>query len=204
MKRLLERVMSFKRIRQTILAGIAVPVVMASAIAVFPAAAAKADPTPPAPAATPQAQGQRLERLYQREQNYLGRAQRRLDQAARLATKVQGRIDTLNSQGKDASRLEAALTSLKTSIASAQGYYESARSILDTHAGFDANGQVTDLSQARETVKAAAKAERNFQQTIRQIARKIVHYLAKDRKQIGNAFRGSPATPKSNAQANVT
>lgn len=200
MKQLLARVRNSKWVRHTVLAGIAVPVVLASAIAVFPAAPANADPNSPGTEAAPKSQGQRLERLFKFELNQLGNAQHRLDQAARLVTKVQDRIDSLKSQGKDASKLEKALASLKASIATAQGYYESARSILDTHAGFDANGQVTDPAQARETVTAAAKAERDFQKTIG----KIVRHLAKERKQITKLSKGNQAAPNSNAEANRT
>ena len=36
----------------------------------------------------------------------------------------------------------------------AKPIYESAKGIINSHQGFDANGKVTDLEKAKETVKA--------------------------------------------------
>ncbi len=68
--------------------------------------------------------------------------------------KLQGLIDRLAEHGKDVSDLQAALDAFADAAEGAKPIYESAQSIIDSHAGFDANGKVTDSEQAKETVRA--------------------------------------------------
>ncbi len=165
--------------RAAVMAGLAAAVVFAASFVVVPVAPVLAAPPTPgskpsAPAVAPkpqatrpeQVQGVRLERLFKREQERLEYEQKRLDAAAERATKVQQFIDDQKSKGKDTSGLEAALAAFKDGVATAQGHHETAKGILDTHAGFDANGKVTDLAQARTTVRTAGKAEVQFHRTM--------------------------------------
>ena len=49
---------------------------------------------------------------------------------------------------------EAALDAFNASVKDAKPIYESAKGIINSHQGFDANGKVTDPEKAKETVKA--------------------------------------------------
>lgn len=102
-----------------------------------------------------QLRDQALENFYKREQLAAQEQQLRLDFAGQISTAVDSWITTLNGKGKDTSALQAALTSFKSSIASAQSAHDKGVSILNTHTGFDGNGNVTDHDQARQTLQQA-------------------------------------------------
>jgi len=74
-----------------------------------------------------------------------------VDTDAKLA-KFQERIDKAAGNGKDVTDLQAALDAYSVAIKAAQPKYESMASIVNTHAGFDADGKVTDAEQAKSTV----------------------------------------------------
>jgi hypothetical protein len=73
------------------------------------------------------------------------------------ASKVAARIAALKQKGIDTSSLEAALAAFQGQVAKAKLQHDAAASILGTHAGFDANGKVTDRDAARNTVKTAGE-----------------------------------------------
>jgi len=138
----------------------------------IPSARVFADPAT-SEAKAPVRQYERLERLLKREQNVLVNEQKRLTRAGEIATRVQNYIDNQKAKGKDTSELEAALADFNAAVASAHEDYETAKRILDAKAGFDENGKVVDPAQARETVRAAGKAEREFHQTMRKAVRQL-------------------------------
>lgn len=148
--------------------GLAACALLASATAPVLAAPSESDPTPTpttgAVARPAQNSGDRLEKLYQREQKLLGTQAKQLDRANNLIARAQSRIDQLKGQGRDVSQLDAALSAFKTAVANAQGSYNTAKSALDAHAGFGPNGEVTDASLARSTLKTAGDAMRQFHQ----------------------------------------
>ncbi len=185
------------RARSAVLAGIAGTAMLASAVILAPVSSALADPNPPATATPVHAQGKRLEKLFKREQAVLGTEQKQLDRASELGKKIQDRIDKLKKEGKDTSKLEAALAHLNTAIASAQSFHNAAKSILDTHAGFDASGQVVDAAKARETVATAGKAERDFYKTMR----KSIRELRPDRKEVRNENKNKQPATRSKSPA---
>jgi DNA repair ATPase RecN len=59
----------------------------------------------------------------------------------------------MKAAGKDTSTLEAALAQFQKNIGLAKQKHETAAALLKAHAGFNANGQVTDRPAARETLK---------------------------------------------------
>jgi flagellar hook-length control protein FliK len=151
--------------------GVAACAVLAASLAPAWAAPSAAEPTPTAtttapakPAANVHA---RLTTLLQREKKTLAGEQKRLDVANTLSGKVQDRIDTLRGKSRETSQLESALAGFKSAVASAQGSYNSAKSILDAHVGFDTNGVVTDAAQARNTLKTARNTMRQFHKTMK-------------------------------------
>ncbi len=108
----------------------------------------------------------KLEELYQREQELLKKQTERLARVDERPAKIQARIDKLKAAGKDTKVLEDALAFLKGKLAEAHKAHDNAAAILSTHAGFDANGKVTDVQQAKETLRSAGEAARSAQKAI--------------------------------------
>lgn len=109
-----------------------------------------------------------LEFMLQRQQLWLTGQQQRLDLARQSITITQSFLDQLKNTGEDVSALEAALNTFTTQIAAAQTSHDTAKQILEAKAGFDVNGKVTDMSQARETLKSAHQAMQDAHQILQQ------------------------------------
>jgi hypothetical protein len=159
-----------------LLVGGAIAAAVIGACALAPttvAHAAAAFQTAVPPQSTPaDAQGQpphaRLEKLYADEQKLQTTQQQRLDNTSKVISATQSDIDKQNGLGKDTTALVTALNTYKAAVATAQDEHASAQGILDTHAGFDASGNVTDAAQARTTVQSASQAQREFHLTMNQ------------------------------------
>ncbi len=168
-----------RTVRSVLAASAAACVIFVTTIGSMPTTAAFAAPgvgdgTPPAAGAlaTPESRkGERLERLFKREHNVLTREQNRLTRAGQIATRIQNYINNQKANGKDTSALETALANFNTAVATAQSDHDTAKNTLDASACFDSNGAVTDIAQARVTVRTAGKAERQFYLTMRKAIR---------------------------------
>ncbi|MCL4465807.1 MAG: hypothetical protein M1401_15810 [Chloroflexi bacterium] len=165
--------------RRLAIGSAAALLVAASFLGPVTALAAPPEPTVTAQQANPETAKQavvaRLERVYQREIKVLEGEQTRLDKAANLATKMRQVIDKRKAASKDTKPLEKALDQFTKDVASAQGLHNDAQSILGTHAGFDASGKVTDVEQARKTLRDAGRAELQFH---RQALLAVLHLRA--------------------------
>ena len=69
-----------------------------------------------------------------------------------FVAKTQDRIDRAKENGKDVSAVQAALDDFVSALEEVQPIYESIIDTVNSHPGFDQDGNVTDLEQARETV----------------------------------------------------
>ncbi|NTV36176.1 MAG: hypothetical protein HGA53_04415 [Anaerolineaceae bacterium] len=96
----------------------------------------------------------KLEESYQKHQDWFANQTENL-QKMDDAVRAEELIAKAKENGKDTSKLEAALASFKTTKASAQAAHDKASATLATHAGFDASGKVTDPATARQTLKSA-------------------------------------------------
>lgn len=141
------------------------------------AAASMAQEPQPATNAEKTPDPARLEKAYQRELGLLKAQAERLDRLDERADKFAERIAKLKDEGKDVAVLEKALADFKVKIAAARSQHEEAAIILNTHAGFDANGKVTDVAQASATVKDAGKIMRQIHQELRPTIREMVKVL---------------------------
>ncbi|MBK6791657.1 MAG: hypothetical protein IPG80_03770 [Anaerolineales bacterium] len=74
------------------------------------------------------------------------------DPEAHIA-KFQSMIDKAADSGKDVSNLQSALDAYETALLAAKPQYDAIGSTINTHAGFDADGKVTDAQQAQATLK---------------------------------------------------
>ena len=110
------------------------------------------EPSDP-PAGTTQQSAERLEKIWARLQKAYERQGQMLDRADGMTEKAQGLIDKMEEKGKDVAALQAALDAFEDALKDAHPIYESAKGIINSHKGFDADGKVTDREQALETVK---------------------------------------------------
>jgi uncharacterized protein YukE len=117
--------------------------------------------------------GWRLPHLLKQELLVLSIQEDRLKMAREGAETAQQRIDEDKAAGKDTTAIQSALDTFKSQIEVAQSSWNAAKSILEARAGFDANGQVTDLQQARDTVRDAGRALRDTGHTLRDAAREF-------------------------------
>jgi hypothetical protein len=99
-----------------------------------------------------------LKKDYQIEQNWLTKQQDNLNKTASVVTNVQNLIAKANGDGKDTTTLVNALATFQSQIATSQSSHNTAASILATHAGFDANGNIVDHDAARLTVNSARQS----------------------------------------------
>ena len=113
------------------------------------ASAAPAKPTTPKPA------NAGLSHTYKVEQDRLKLQDVRLKNADKHAGKIDEIITKLKAKGQDTAALEQAVAAFRAEIVKARAEWQAAGATLSTHAGFDADGKVTDADQARATLKDA-------------------------------------------------
>ncbi|HMS00084.1 MAG TPA: hypothetical protein PKK96_14110 [Anaerolineales bacterium] len=122
-------------------------------------AAGSYDPTTP-----PQGEmtNERLEQIWAKQL----RAYEILSKTEEFIGKARQLIDRAAQNGKDISAVEAALDAFTDAAKDAKPVYESAQSIVDSHAGFDENGKVMDSEQAKETVHAMGEKLKEIKETM--------------------------------------
>ncbi len=113
------------------------------------AALAAADATPVAPTIG----NVRIELAWARLQAAHARLQVVFDFANQRFARVQQLIDRAKANGKDVAAVQSALDSLKTAVQQARPIFESTNGLIASHPGFDASGNVTDSTMARQTVQ---------------------------------------------------
>jgi len=140
-------------LKKTLLFALVAALGLAALPFVSAAAAGNADPTPP-PAARGQISNERLEYLWARQHITYERIGLDFEYNDVFIEKVQVLIDRAKAKGKDVSAMQAALDAFQAALKDANPVYESIKSIVNSHQGFDSNGKVTDPVKAQETVKA--------------------------------------------------
>ncbi len=136
--------------KKSILAVMAVAL-MAAALPVTSVFAAD-DPS------TAQISNEKLEKIWARELKVYERLGKAFDRSDAFTALIQARIDLARQNGKDVTSLQAALDAFAAATRKAHPLYESFKGIVNSHKGFDANGKVTDTSQAQGTVEAMRDA----------------------------------------------
>jgi hypothetical protein len=120
-------------------------------------------PTPPAHALTPLASTTppaasdkitRLERVWLRQQIRHDRLGVMFDHAQQRIDLAQQMIDRAKANGKDVTALQQALDDFSAAVQQARPIYQGMQGIISSHQGFDANGSVTDATQAAATVRS--------------------------------------------------
>jgi hypothetical protein len=117
-----------------------------------PSAHAASPQDPPPPQSTLPA-GFRLELAWNRQQTTYARLSFLFDHAEDRIGRAQSLIDRAQANGKDVSSIQSALDALSAAIKEARPAYEGCKGIVSAHQGFDANGHVTDITKAAQTVQ---------------------------------------------------
>jgi hypothetical protein len=97
----------------------------------------------------------KLTQMYRVAQLRLRVQGQRLKRAELFAGKFETVIAKLQAKGQDTAALAQALTAFRAAIEQAYTEWSAAKSALDTHTGFGANGKVTNADQARATLQNA-------------------------------------------------
>ena len=131
--------------------------VAALAVAALPLAnvyaAGQSDPTPTPPAPPSAVSDERLEQAWARQQRAYDRLGRMFENSDLRISQTERYIEYLKGQGVDTSDLQAAVDAFAAAVKAAHPIYESINGILNSHQGFDAEGNVTDHDKAVETVQ---------------------------------------------------
>jgi len=125
-------------------------VVLVALVASFGSAVAA-----PRTADIPPANSTRLERAYKIERQNLRELEEHFRQAGAYADEITRLVARLKQHGVDTTSLDQALSTFHGRMADARRYWETARDILQAHAGSDAQGHVIDSNPARMTVEQA-------------------------------------------------
>lgn len=145
--------------KKTVLLALVAALGVGSLSAFGVSAAGTNDPNPP-----PQGEmtNERLEQIWSKQlrvYEILGKTEEFIGKARQLT-------DHAAQNGKDISAVQAALEAFANAAKDAKPIYESAQSIVDSHAGFDAGGKVTDAEQAKETVRAMGEKLKEIKETM--------------------------------------
>jgi len=107
-----------------------------------------------------------IERAWKFETRAVERIGQRIDRAPTMIEKTQSMIDKAKANGKDVTALQAALDAYAQAIKDVAPMYDKAQSIVNQHAGFDADGKVTDREHARQTLKDLSAQLKEVRQQI--------------------------------------
>ena len=80
-----------------------------------------------------------------------------LKNADKIVTKLERWIERRSAEGKDTAEIETILETFQTNLEAIQTAYDDVGTLIETHAGFDANGEVTDDSTAIATLRSIAE-----------------------------------------------
>jgi hypothetical protein len=95
----------------------------------------------------------RLERTWLRQQRALDRLEFMFVHSQQRLNNAQELIDRAKAQGKDVVALQAALDAFSKALQEARPSFDNAKDILNSHNGFDADGNVVDSARAAVTVE---------------------------------------------------
>ena len=99
--------------------------------------------------------GAALSKAFKNEQSLFATQQTNLDKAGGSVSKIQDLISKVSAKGIDTSALSSALAIFQEQLATANASHATAGGILSAANGFDANGNVTAMAAARQTVQDA-------------------------------------------------
>jgi len=158
--------------KKTVLVALVSVLALAALPVTNVSASGMSDPENP-PADKTQLSGERLERVWVQMQRVYERQGRILDRADEMVERFQELIARFEENGKDVAALQAALDAFDEALKEAHPIYESAKGIINSHQGFDANGKVIDQEKAVETVKDLSGKLKEIREIVREPGRAL-------------------------------
>jgi hypothetical protein len=142
-----------------------------------------------------------LEKAYNREQNWLTTQAANLQKMNQVGINAQKLLDNAKAKGLNVDILQDALNIFNAQIPNALSLHNTAMAILSTHDGFDANGKVTNTTQASLTILEARQslndAHTIMVQAIHDLRAVIRSYRLSYHLQANQPALPSPTTPTS-------
>jgi len=89
-----------------------------------------------------------------------------LNSADGSVLRAQNKLEDLIEEGRDVEMLEDALVDFEDLLDSAENAYNAAQSLVDLHSGFNREGRVVDIEEARRTVTAIEPNLQEARETI--------------------------------------
>ncbi len=152
--------------RKTLLVGLVAALGLVSVPLANAYALGTLDPgTPTAPSQTI-SPTDRLQQIFSREQVIYGKLGKLFDNANTRISKLQDLINKAKANGKDVTALQSALDAFSSAVTQAQSIYNDAQSLINSHPGFDASGNVVDRATALQTVKDLHSKLKDIRQTV--------------------------------------
>jgi hypothetical protein len=174
-----------------------IAMVAALAVASLPLVSASAAPfTDDPPPPERELSSERLEQILARQLRVYEKIGAWLDRGDAFADKVQELIDRASANGKDVSAVQAALDAFEQALKDAHPIYKSAKGIINSHQGFDNEGNVTDIEKAKETVKAMGGKLREIKAAMDGTGRALHEAIKAFRKANPRPERNAPSTPE--------
>ena len=168
-----------------------VAIVAAMGLSALPFVNAYAQSANPPVTPTPgQPSADKLQKLWARDQTAYAQVGKILNGTDSLISKIQTKLDDAKSKGKDVSSVQTALDAFSAAVKNVQPTYSEMQTIIQSHSGFDASGNVTDPTQALQTVQGFKSNAEEIRQAGVSEAGKALHEAIK-------AFHQAnpPATP---------
>ncbi|MBG0788726.1 MAG: hypothetical protein H0S79_26860 [Anaerolineaceae bacterium] len=97
-----------------------------------------------------------LEEMFADMQERYEQAGEQIDNADNVIERLEQRIEDLTEMGEDPAELQAILDNFLANMDAVQAVYDDLGELFDEHAGFDADGEVTDDSLAVYTLRQIA------------------------------------------------
>lgn len=134
---------------------------------------------------------ERLEKIWARQLKAYERLGNGFDDLDEQIAKFQERIDAAAEKGRDVTALQAALDAFEQASKETLPLYEDLEQIVDSHAGFDKDGKVTDAAQAKSTVDEMGAGLKGIKTSMDGTGKALREAL--------KAFRGANRPPKGDA-----
>jgi hypothetical protein len=122
------------------------------------------EPVPPtAPTSTPDAEEETplrdravrfLENVYEKSAKLVEHVGTDLERTSTIDERITKAIERQNEMGEDTSEVQTALNTYLAKLPAMESTYGDAVGIYEAHAGFDADGKVTDIDEATDTIQA--------------------------------------------------
>lgn len=96
-----------------------------------------------------------------------------LEKADNVSARIDAQIEKLKEQGKDTARIEEEAAAFKALIEDAKENYEKILELYSTHAGFDSNGMVSNIRDARAFLEGANELQKDTLEILKDAAKQL-------------------------------